>query len=37
VDTDKNLLMVRGSVPGRRGGYVLIRESVKTANKGKRQ
>ena len=36
VDRDKNLLMLRGSVPGRRGSIVLIRESVKAAGKGKR-
>jgi large subunit ribosomal protein L3 len=36
VDKDKNLMMVRGSVPGRRGSIVLIRESVKAGEKGKR-
>ena len=36
VDKDKSLMMVRGSVPGRRGSIVLIRESVKIASKGKR-
>lgn len=31
VDKARNLLMVKGSVPGPRGGIVLIRESRKTA------
>ncbi|HML22123.1 MAG TPA: 50S ribosomal protein L3 [Aggregatilinea sp.] len=30
VDADKNLLAVRGSVPGARGGILLIREARKT-------
>ena len=29
VDPDRNLLLVKGSVPGRRGGLVLIRDAVK--------
>jgi len=29
VDTDRNLLLVRGSVPGARGGDVIIRPAVK--------
>lgn len=29
VDTDKNLLIVRGSVPGANGGYVVVNKSVK--------
>jgi large subunit ribosomal protein L3 len=33
VDKDKNLLMLKGAVPGPRGSIVLIRESIKTANK----
>lgn len=31
VDTDKNLLVVRGCVPGAVGGLVTVRKSVKTA------
>lgn len=30
IDPDRNLLMVRGAVPGPRGGLVLVRESVRT-------
>jgi large subunit ribosomal protein L3 len=29
VDTDENLLLVRGSVPGPRGAYIFIRKSLK--------
>ena len=29
VDTDRNLLLVKGSVPGHRGGRVLVRPAVK--------
>ncbi|MFQ5341056.1 MAG: 50S ribosomal protein L3 [Anaerolineae bacterium] len=30
VDPDRNLLLVEGSVPGRRGGLILIRDAVKS-------
>lgn len=30
VDPDRNLLLIKGSVPGRRGGLVLIRDAVKS-------
>ena len=29
VDEERNLLFLRGSVPGHRSGFVTIRESVK--------
>jgi large subunit ribosomal protein L3 len=29
VDAERNLLAIRGSVPGRKGGIVLIKPSVK--------
>jgi len=29
VDADKGLLMIKGSVPGARGGYVRVRDAVK--------
>ncbi len=29
VDADKGLIMVRGSIPGGRGGYVLLRDAIK--------
>jgi len=29
VDTDENLLLVRGSVPGPSGSYILIRKVTK--------
>lgn len=31
VDADRNLLLIRGAVPGAKGGYVVIRESIKRA------
>ena len=31
VDADKGLIMVKGSVPGSKGGYVLVRDAVKAA------
>lgn len=30
VDLDRNLLLIKGSVPGRRGGLLLIRDAVKS-------
>lgn len=33
VDPERNILMVRGAVPGPRGGLLIIREAVKTAVK----
>lgn len=33
VDPDKNLLAVRGSVPGRKGGIVMIRQARRAAQK----
>ncbi|PKQ28110.1 MAG: 50S ribosomal protein L3 [Candidatus Anoxymicrobium japonicum] len=37
VDSEKGLMMVKGAVPGVRGGIVLVRESVKAGGgKGKR-
>ena len=29
VDADKGLLMIKGSVPGAKGGYILVRDAVK--------
>ena len=29
VDAENNLLLVRGAVPGRNGGYVMIKETNK--------
>ncbi len=34
VDVDKNLLVVRGCVPGANGGMVIVRQSVKKTSKG---
>ena len=31
VDVDKNLLMIRGAVPGSKNGYVLVRDAIKKA------
>jgi large subunit ribosomal protein L3 len=35
VDTDENLLLVRGSVPGPSGQYIFIHRSRKAAKKAK--
>jgi len=35
VDTDKNLIVVRGSVPGANGGFVVVKKSVKFASGAK--
>jgi large subunit ribosomal protein L3 len=32
VDTEKNLLAVKGSVPGAKGGIVMIKPSTKKSN-----
>jgi large subunit ribosomal protein L3 len=34
VDTDRNLLLVKGAVPGARGGDVVITPAMKLKNKG---
>lgn len=34
VDADKNLLVVRGSVPGAKGGLVVVKHTVKGRKKG---
>ena len=31
VDTDRNLLLVKGAVPGSRGGNVIVRPAVKAS------
>jgi large subunit ribosomal protein L3 len=31
VDAEKGLLLVRGSVPGANGGYVIVRDAAKVA------
>jgi large subunit ribosomal protein L3 len=31
VDAAKGLLMIKGAVPGAKGGYVLVRDAVKRA------
>ncbi len=36
VDPERNLIAVKGAVPGPRGGLVLVREAVKKANKKRR-
>lgn len=36
VDTDRNLLLIRGAVPGAPGGRVIVRPSVKAAAKAAR-
>ncbi|MDJ0805353.1 MAG: 50S ribosomal protein L3 [Gammaproteobacteria bacterium] len=34
VDTERNLLLVRGSVPGSKGGNVIVTPAIKMKNKG---
>jgi large subunit ribosomal protein L3 len=34
VDAERNLLLVKGAVPGHRGGRVIVRPAVKARNKG---
>jgi large subunit ribosomal protein L3 len=34
VDADRNLLLVKGPVPGARGGDVIITPAIKFKNKG---
>jgi len=34
TDTERNLLLIRGAVPGPKGGLVLVRNAVKAAGKG---
>jgi large subunit ribosomal protein L3 len=31
IDTERNLLLIRGAVPGSEGGQVIVRPSVKAA------
>jgi large subunit ribosomal protein L3 len=35
VDSERNLLLVRGGVPGPTGGRLVVLPSVKAKNKGK--
>jgi large subunit ribosomal protein L3 len=37
VDTERNLLLIRGAVPGAEGGEVLVRPSLKAARRAQRQ
>ena len=32
VDSDRNLLLIRGAVPGHRGGQVIVRPAIKATN-----
>jgi len=36
VDLERNLLLIRGAVPGSEGGNVFVRPSVRAARKAKR-
>jgi large subunit ribosomal protein L3 len=29
IDTERNLLLVKGSVPGHKGSYILVKDSIK--------
>ena len=33
VDVDRGLIMVRGAVPGPKGGWVMVRDAVKRPHK----
>ena len=37
VDAERNLLLIRGAVPGAAGGQVLVRPSIKAARKAARK
>jgi len=37
VDTERNLLLIRGAVPGSEGGQVVVRPSLKAARLAKRK
>jgi len=30
IDTEHNLLLIKGAVPGSKGGYIVIRPSIKS-------
>ena len=34
IDSERNLILIKGAVPGAKGGDVVITPSVKFANKG---
>jgi large subunit ribosomal protein L3 len=34
VDAERNLILVKGAVPGHRGGRVIVRPAVKARNEG---
>jgi large subunit ribosomal protein L3 len=34
IDSERNLLMIKGSIPGSKGGDVIVSPSVKRKNKG---
>jgi large subunit ribosomal protein L3 len=34
VDAERNLLLVKGAVPGARGGNVIVTPAIKMKNKG---
>ena len=34
VDVDRNLLLIKGAVPGHKGGSVIVRPAVKARNQG---
>ena len=36
-DTERNLLLIQGAVPGPNGGLVMVRKSVRTTQKSKRK
>jgi large subunit ribosomal protein L3 len=37
VDLERNLLLIRGAVPGAEGGQVIVRSSLKAARRAKRK
>jgi large subunit ribosomal protein L3 len=37
IDVERNLLLIRGAVPGAEGGQVIVRPSVKMAAQKKRK
>jgi len=34
IDIERGLIMIRGAVPGSKGGWVMVRDAVKRPHKG---
>ena len=36
IDTERNLLLIKGAIPGSRGGHIIIKPAVKSRVVGKK-